>query len=288
MGTNWSLHAVAAGVDVRAIAEQAFADVIGQMSQWEPGSELSRFNNAAPGQWHEISPEFARVMDASRDIQRLSRGAFDPGLGVLTEAWGYGAGTGGNHPQPASQIFSSKGWDFDSQHNRIKRQDGVAFDLSGIAKGFAVDLVVERLLAASVRHFLIEIGGELRGEGIDPSGQPWWVDIAMPPTCDVPPYRLALHDLSIATSGNYQRGRVINGAYFSHSFDPKLGAPIRHNVSSVSVIHRSCMMADGWATALTIMGRSQAMALAEQHQLAVCIIDGGDEFISAAWRAMLS
>src|SRR3546814_3149454 len=77
-----------------------------------------------------------------------------------------------------------------------------SLDLSGIAKGFGVDLAAEWLLGQGVRHFLIEVGGELRGEGIQPDGQPWWVDVEMPPGCAAPAWRVALHDLSVATSGH--------------------------------------------------------------------------------------
>lgn len=290
MGTQWSLHAVTAGLNVRAIAEQAFSDVIAQMSQWNGASQLSRFHDQPAQTWFPVGREFARVMGAALDIQQLSGGAFHPALGVLSEAWGFGAAASpmdGFERNPPRGRIPPDAIEFDSANQRIKRRSDVALDLSGIAKGFAVDLVAERLLAASVRHFLIEIGGELRGEGIQPSGQPWWVEVEMPPTSAVLPYRIALHDLSIATSGNYRRGLTIDNVFYSHSFDPRTGAPIRHGISSVSVLHRSCMMADGWATALTVMGRDQAIATAEEQQLAACVVEGDREAISSKWREML-
>lgn len=289
MGTHWSLHAVAAGLDVRAIAERAFANVIAQMSQWNAASQLSQFHEAPAEEWFPIAPEFAQVMRAALDIQKLSGGAFHPALGQLSEAWGFGAAplSPAFHPDRARAIVPADAIELDAIHPAIRRKPGIFLDLSGIAKGFAIDLVAERLLAASVRHFLIEIGGELRGEGMEPSGQPWWVDVEMPPTSAVPPYRLALHDLSIATSGNYRRGVTINNIYHSHSFDPRTGAPICHGVTSVSVIHRSCMMADGWATALTVMGRNEALAVAETQQLAICMVEGDRETISSKWLEML-
>lgn len=288
MGTSWTLHAVAAGLPLRAIAEAAFADVIAQMSQWDDQSELSRFNHGPAGQWTKISPDFARVMQAALDIQRLSHGAFHPALGRLSEAWGFG--TRAAEPPlelPNAVMVPDDAIGFDADALVIRRAEGASLDLSGIAKGFAVDLVAERLLSAGVRHFLIEIGGELRGEGIEPSGQPWWVDITVPPTSSVLPYRAALHDISIATSGNYRRGLTVDGQRYSHSFDPRTGAPIAHRVSSVTVLHRSCMMADGWATALTIMGREAALDMAEAQGLAVCVVEGDREAISRKWREML-
>lgn len=291
MGTIWSLHGVAAGVDMRAVALQAFADVIGQMSQWDTGSQLSLFNAAPPDQMFPVGAEFLRVLRAAQHISEHSGGAFHPALGEWSEAWGFGASAASqplatqrraSRPVPAADAIN-----IDDAAQSISRKDGALLDLSGIAKGFAVDLVAERLLAAGMRHFLIEIGGELRGEGIEPSGQPWWVDIAMPPTSSVQPYRAALHDLSVATSGNYRRQVTVNGQVYSHSFDPRTGQPIAHGTSSVTVLHRSCMMADGWATALTVMGADEALGLADRQQLAVCIVAGDREWTSLAWREML-
>jgi thiamine biosynthesis lipoprotein len=287
MGTGWSLHAVAASVAVRPIAEAAFADVIAQMSQWDEGSELSRFNRAPAGEWFTISAEFAHVVEAALEVQQLSGGAFSPSLGALSEDWGFGASAFSAQKPPVPAPKKDIGIALDLPARRIKRANDHFLDLSGIAKGFAVDLVAERLLAAGVHHFLIEIGGELRGEGIEPSGQPWWVDIAMPPTSRIQPYRVALHDLSIATSGNYRRGVTIDGEYFSHSFDPRTGAPIRHAVSSVTVLHRQAMLADTWATALTVLGAKEAHGLANELDLAMCLVEGDREWTSKAWREML-
>ncbi len=110
----------------------------------------------------------------------------------------------------------------------------------------------------------------------------------MPPLSSAAPYRIALHDLSVATSGNYRRGFTVDGQRYSHSFDPRTGRPIVNGVSSVTVLHRSCMMADGWATALTVLGPDAAIALADDQKLAACVIAGDREYISRAWRDMLA
>jgi thiamine biosynthesis lipoprotein len=110
----------------------------------------------------------------------------------------------------------------------------------------------------------------------------------MPPTSSIPAWRIALHDLSVATSGNYRRGFSVDGQHYSHSFDPKTGQPIVSGVSSVTVLHRHCMMADGWATALTVLGPAAAIALADTEELAVCVVAGDREYVSRAWRAMLA
>lgn len=286
MGTSWSLHAVAAPPDAASGVQAMFDRVVAQMSQWNPDSDLSCLNRAPPDQWRPIPAEMAHVVAAALEIAEASGGAFDPGLGELTERWGFGS-SGPIEVPPDGDAVSDRRLELDGEGLRIRRGEGSALDLSGIAKGYGADLAAEWLLDQGVRHFLIEIGGELRGEGIRPDGQPWWVDVEMPPTSSIPAWRIALHDLSVATSGNYRRGFRAGGQHYSHSFDPRIGRPIVNGVSSATVLHRSCMMADGWATALTVLGPEDAMALADFQGLAASLVVGDREFASREWRAML-
>ena len=286
MGTDWSLHAVASPAGVAAGVQTAFDRVVAQMSQWEADSDLSRFNRALAGEWHAISAEFAEVVAAGLAIGGASDGAFSIALGELSEAWGFGTAAAGSDLLP-THIPAQDGVDFDPATRSLRRRDGALLDLSGIAKGYGVDLAADWLLAQGVRHFLLEVGGELRGEGIRPDGQPWWVDVEVPPSWAGAGWRIALHDLSIATSGDYRRGVEIDGQHYSHSFDPRTGRPIANGVRSVTVLHRQCMMADGWATALTVLGAEAGIALADQRDLAACILANGREHVSRAWTAML-
>lgn len=288
MGTGWSLQAVAPPDATMQGVQAALDLVVTQMSQWEADSDLSRLNRSAAGVWHDVPGEFAHVVAVALEIARASGGAFDPGLGRLTEAWGFGSMGPVRHIPEIADAIASRTIEFDAATQRIRRGEGTALDLSGIAKGYGVDLAAEWLLNVGVRHFLLEVGGELRGEGIRPDGQPWWVDVEMPPSSSVPPWRIALHDLSVATSGNYRRGLSVGGRHYSHSFDPATGRPIVNSVSSVTVIHRDCIRADGWATALTVLGPGAAIALADAQRLAACVVAGDREYLSCAWRDMLN
>ena len=286
MGTSWSLHAVSPPPDAADGVQTALDRVVAQMSQWEPESDLSRFNRAPSGEWRTVPSEFVHVVAAALEIAGASDGAFDPCLGELTERWGFGA-AGPVEAVPTTAAVSGHFVELDPANSGVRRSQGALLDLSGIAKGYGADLAAEWLLGQDVRHFLIEVGGELRGEGIRPDGQPWWLDVEMPPTSSIPSWRIALHDLSVATSGNYRRGFTAGGQHYSHSFDPRTGRPIANGVSSVTVLHRSCMMADGWATALTVVGPAEAMALADKQQLAASMVVGDREYCSREWRAML-
>jgi thiamine biosynthesis lipoprotein len=140
-------------------------------------------------------------------------------------------------------------------------------------------------------HFLVEIGGELRGDGVRPDGQPWWVDVEPPPGLSVPTLRVALCGLAVATSGDYRRFRLEGDRRLSHSIDPATGAPISNAVASVTVLHDSAMLADAWATAITVLGPERGMRLATQHGLAARLVerqgDGGREYMTPALAAML-
>lgn len=287
MGTGWSLQAVSPSAAIGEGVQAALDRVDAQMSQWKPGSDLSRVNAAPPGCWHDLPAEFAHVVEKAMEIADASGGAFDPALGRLTEAWGFGSAGPVGHV-PGDDVAPDRRIDFDPATRRVRRGDGAALDLSGIAKGYAVDLAAEWLLDNGVRHFLLEVGGELRGAGIRPDGQPWWVDVEMPPTSSLPPWRIALHDLSVATSGNYRRGFAVDGRHYSHSFDPATGRPIVNGVSSVTVIHRDCVLADGWATAFTIAGPNPTITLADKLGIAACVVVGEREYISRAWRDMMT
>lgn len=290
MGTDWSARIVAPPPGARAAVEAVLARVIDQMSHWEPASQLSRFNAAAPGGWHAIAPEFAQVMSVALDIATRSGGAFDPAMGASVDLWGFGPpGPRGSVPaEPeiaaALAVGGHDAIDFDPLLLRIRRTRPARLDLSGIAKGHAVDAVAARLRELGCTDFLVEIGGELVGQGIQPDGQPWWIDVEIPPGLSLAPLRIALHGLAVATSGDYRR----MSAGGSHSIDPRTGRPIAHGTTSVTLIHADCCHADAWATALTVLDPDAAQALAEREGLSAhLVVRGRGEWLSSALRAML-
>ena len=134
MGTGWSLHAVSPSPGAAEGVQGALDLVVAQMSQWEAASDLSGFNRGAAGVWHEVPPEFAHVVEAALQIARASDGAFDLGLGHLTEAWGFGS-AGPVEAVPEQAATPDRTIDFDPATRRIRRGEGAALDLSGIAKG---------------------------------------------------------------------------------------------------------------------------------------------------------
>lgn len=306
MGTSWSAKFVgsaAAAQTLHRAIRAALDRVVAQMSPWEAGSVLCEFNNGPAGEWHDLPREFSTVIAAALRIAGESDGAFDPTMGSLVDLWGFGP-QGRPPALPSTGDVAHKrdicGWrqlEFDAAARRLRRHSVGRLDLNGIAKGFAVDLVMTTLHQHGIHHALVEIGGELSGAGLKPDGTPWWVDVDDPsaaPTPGVPPLRVALHGLAIATSG-CERGYAGAGRHLSHTIDPRHGLPIDNGMVTATVLHASCMAADAYATALMVMGFDAGIAFATRHALAAAIrfrpdrdADVIEERLSPALQAMLA
>lgn len=289
MGTFWAVrmalpHSVHAA-DVRRAIDARLAGLVADMSHWDTGSALSRFNAAAAGSWTTLPHDLAKVMGCALTIAERSGGAFDPAIGRLTDLWGLGPRLFSGEPSTealatARQHAGYHRLAFDRAAARLRQPGGLWLDLSGIAKGYAVDALADLLAEHGVFHALVEIGGECAGRGMRPDGDPWWVDAEVPDDMSPAPLRIALHNLAVATSGDYLAG--------AHTIDPATGLPAIHATTSVNVIHPSAMVADAWASALLVLQAERAKALAIRENIAARLLarDGG-EWISPALAAML-
>ncbi len=300
MGTTWSVKAVLpATTDLSALGamvQRALDAVVREMSPWEPLSDLSRYNRASPGSWTPLPPATATVLRRAIAIAQASDGAFDPTLGALADLWGFGPRPFSGGPPEADAVAALRaagGWKrLALDGDALFQPGGLKLDLNGIAKGFGVDQAAAALDRAGVKSYLVEVGGELRGTGARPDGQPWWVELERPPSAnDADKTVVALHDLSVATSGDYRRFFEHAGRRYAHTLDPATGAPVTHATVSVTVLAKDCMSADAWATALTVTPPDAALAFAAEHDLAALIVSkspgGLEERLSPALQAML-
>ncbi|MGN6534355.1 MAG: FAD:protein FMN transferase [Mesorhizobium sp.] len=288
MGTRWSALLYAPETfDLTALKAElacAVANVDRQMSTWKPDSDLMRVNAAAPGMWVPVPAELMLVLEKGVEIGRASDGAFDIGLGDLVNAWGFGpsgkvadgeavrCGLGKVRP-PTHELL-----ELDSSGRRARKHAPVKLDLSGIAKGFAVDAMAEVVRGFGVGSALVALDGELKATGVRPGGAPWIVAVEKPDyETRAPLGLLALHNAAIATSGDYRHWIEIGRTRLSHTMDRVHGGPVANNVASVSVVCPSCMEADAWATALLVLGPEKGRELAWHNGLhALFVLRSGD------------
>ncbi len=263
------------------------------MSTYLEDSEISRFNRHPEASPFVVSAETFEVMRTAVEISEKTGGAFDVTVGPLVEAWGFGprsTPTGELDPRPLADLELASllgriGYDklvLDEAASTVSKSlDELHCDLSGIAKGYAVDRVAERLGSLGIAAYWVEIGGEVRAAGTNAHGKPWRLGIERPQLLPGAVQRIVpLEDLAVATSGDYRNYREIDGERYSHLIDPRDGLPIRHHLASVSVFHRRCAVADAWATALMVIGEEEGYELAAEENLAVLfLVRDGDEVV---------
>jgi len=254
-----------------------------QMSTWRPNSELSRFNQATSSL--VVSPETAFVVQSALSLSQQSSGAFDVTVGPLVNLWGFGPDKKPNKV-PSDEVIEAQKKVIGSQYLSVENNTlykaipELYVDLSSIAKGYGVDVVAEYLQQIGINDYLVDIGGELRAQGVKPGDKQWTIAIERPTQGQNVQRLIQIGDNAIATSGDYRNYYEFDGIRYSHTIDPKTGKPINHKLVSVTVIDTSSMLADGLATAITVLGPEAGFDFAQQHHLAVfMIVKKGDSFI---------
>ncbi|MDN3668881.1 FAD:protein FMN transferase [Echinicola jeungdonensis] len=241
------------------------------LSTYMEDSELSRFNRQDTLVFE--SPFFPTVLEKSREVHALTEGAFDPTVGPLVNAWGFGPEGGQKKGDSLAipQILRWVGFDliqFDSL-KAWKSRPEVYLDFSAIAKGYGVDVVGDFLEAKGVSDMLVEIGGELIAKGTNENGELWKVGINTPEeeagAQDIFSI-IALDNKGMATSGNYRNFYVKDSVKYSHTIDPKSGYPVNHRLLSATVLAEDCMTADAFATAMMVMGKEKAIEWEEKME----------------------
>ncbi len=267
--------------DVRAAANEILALIDRSMSGYRVDSEISRFNTSTSTQWFDVSSDLATVVEAALQISRQSGGAFDITVAPLVRAWGFGAsGEPRDLPDDALLAELRAHVGFEKLHARLNppalRKDDPALvvDLNGIAPGYAVDLLAQKLQTLAIKNFMIDIGGEVRAQGRNARGQLWRIAVERPVDAEPEPYAIVqLDDTAVTTSGEYRHYYDRNGRRYSHTIDPRTGRPVSHSLASVVVIGSTSMQTDAWATALNVLGTREGHALASRLDMPVLFID---------------
>ena len=284
MGTSYSVILESDDVSPEKIyqaIEVELQDINQLMSTYIADSEINRFNALSDDSCFSFSDKTWEVLKASKQIYEETNGAFDITLGPLISRWGFNAEEYDEKVPSNSEInhlLNKVGTDkltFDNQRKCIAKQiPSITINLSAIAKGYGVDRVAHVVEQHGVQNYLIEIGGETKAKGVNPSSNVWRVAIENPTSAEQRKMLVVgLTDTSIATSGDYRNFFMVDGKRFSHTIDPTSGYPVEHSLASVSVIHPQNMYADAYATAFSVMGTRRTLELAEHKQLPVFIVE---------------
>lgn len=234
------------------------------LSTYIPNSEISVFNKE--GKVRFDFPYFPEVLNASKEVYEKSDGYFDPTVGPLVDAWGFGDGKSFSlDSAQVDSILEYVGFEkvnF-SESEVSKSIEGIKLNFSAIAKGQAIDVVAEYLMKQGIDNLMVEIGGEVRAKGKNEEGEIWTIGIEIPDENRVGGIfdAITLENHGMATSGNYRNFKIVNGKKVAHTIDPKSGYPKMVTLLSATVIAPSCMYADAYATACMAMGLEKAKAM---------------------------
>jgi thiamine biosynthesis lipoprotein len=298
MGTRYSAVFYAPeGIDTAAIGANLFAavdQVDRQMSTWDGRSDLSRVNAAPIGRWIAVPDPLVEVLATGMQLGLDSHGAFDIGMGELVNAWGFGptprtvrglapAPPATGH-RPAAELL-----ELDRARGQLRKRGPLSLDLSGIAKGYGVDQLARCLDQWGIRRYLVGIDGEMRARGTKPAGEAWTIAVEKPvygvrEVAGV----MELWDTAVATSGDYRQWTEIDGQRYAHTMHPALQRPVSNRLAAVTVLASTCMLADGWATALLVLGEDDGVKLAQEWGMdALFVLRDGDRLAEIATGALV-
>ncbi|MEO1010856.1 MAG: FAD:protein FMN transferase [Bacteroidota bacterium] len=281
LGTSYSIiYLTPEKLDYQKEIDSVFGAINRSLSTYLPNSDISKINKGDTTV--VLDHMFQEVFTLSKEVYARTKGYFDPTVGVLVNAWGFG-------PDPGMAMDSTK---VDSllkfvglnkltltDKGRLKKAyPNMYIDFNAIAKGYAIDRLAVFLDQKEVPHYLIEVGGELVGKGSNRIKQkPWVVGIDDPQVEQGRRLKIMMHltDRALASSGNYRKFRLdsISGKKYVHTIDPKTGFTKNANTLGTTVLANSCAKADAYATAFMAMDLGETMEfLKSQSELDAYIV----------------
>ena len=238
------------------------------MSDWDPNSQLSEVNRRAFLEPVMVDADLFEVLSAAMDCSKLSDGAFDITIAPVVLLWRQTRQTGiaptDEQVAAARAKVGYKNLLLDGQAKTVRfAVEGMALDLGGIAKGYAVDRAVTALKQAGALGGMVSVGGEVYCFGTPAGKQPhWYIGLQDPADDDRILLKLKLDGRAVSTSGDYQQFVIINGQKHSHIVNPAT-AQSAADLSSATIIAPTSMQADALATAVSVLGPEKGLAMIE-------------------------
>ena len=247
------------------------------LSNWVPTSIIGQINKSRESSQaiRDTFGLFAEMFEQSKYYYTLSKGAFDPSVMPLVNAWGFGLNNRSKmDTAKVDSLLSYVGFEDDQmsladagEELLLKRRPGAQLDFNAIAQGYSVDLLTEFLMSKGVSSFMVELGGEMRLGDAKPDGKAWKVGIDKP--MDPEKGReiqkiLELKNKAVATSGSYRKFYEMDGLRYSHTIDPSTGFPVRHNLLSATIVSDNAAKSDALATICMVLGLKPSIAFLEK------------------------
>jgi len=281
LGTSYSIIYLSdKELDFQREIDSVFSAMNQSLSTYIPTSDISKINQGITGITVDLM--FQEVFEISKEIYSKTDGYFDPTVGALVNAWGFGPGK--KVLMDSTKVDSIMGLvglnkvHLNENNKIVKEQSNIYIDFNAIAKGYAIDRLAKMMDEKGIDDYLLEVGGELVAKGSNKIKQkPWVVGIDDPQVEEGRRLKIVieLQDRALASSGNYRKFRIdsITGKKYVHTIDPKTGYTKNANTLGVTVLANSCAMADGYATAFMAMDLNKTMDfLSHQKELEAYVI----------------
>ncbi len=302
LGTTYSIIYISdESLDFQREIDSVFQVVNQSLSTYIPTSDISKINNG--DSTITVDHMFQEVFGVSSKVHKASEGYFDPTIGVLANAWGFGPGEQMQLDSlRVDSLLKYVGWDkveITGNGTIKKEHPGIRFDFNAVAKGYAIDRLGALLDQKGIENYLVEVGGEVLTKGINTVSEKLWTVGIDDPQVEIGRQLkliVSLEDKAMASSGNYRKFRIdsITGEKYVHTIDPKTGYTKNSHVLATSVVAPNCAEADAFATAFMAMDLNDSKeVLNEQNQLEAYIIyldDDGNtqEFMTEGFEALIS
>lgn len=256
--------------DLHPGIKEVLLEVDDALSPYNPNSIITKINHNVDT---TLNTHFEHVFGLAQQVSKNTDGAFDISVAPLVNAWGFGFKHSieiGRETLDSLRQFVGYQKVKIEQGKIVKQDPRLMLDCSSIAKGYGVDRVAQFLKSKGVKHYMVDIGGEVMLKGKSPRMKPWRIGINKPIEDSLSINQelqtiLEISDIGMATSGNYRKFYYKDGKKYAHTIDPRLGYPVQHNILSATVIAKDCTTADAYATAFMVMGLEKALAFCEAH-----------------------
>ncbi len=302
LGTGYSIiYLTKEPLDLQKDIDSVFSVVNRSMSTYIPDSDISKINQG--DSTVVVDEMFREVFLLSKDVYRETDGYFDPTVGILVDAWGFGPGEqvelDSSKVDSLLRFVGFNKVEINSDNHIIKAHPQIRFDFNAVAKGYAIDRLGHMLDGYDIDNYLVEVGGELlaRGENKQKNKR-WVVGIDDPEVIEGRRLKrtIFLKNRAMASSGNYRKFRIdsVTGEKYVHTIDPKTGYTKNSKVLSTSVIDETCARADAFATAFMAMDLSDSKKLIQKEaDLEVYIIyldenNEAQEFMTPGFEELLA